>query len=133
LAQRHLTALPRTRTLRNNRTHTERTTMPRKYRNKIVAGLAVAALLLTGTGCAKRTIDPAATGSVEVEGTDGSLMKFCDGTILIYWTPNIAAGGEDDYEFIVYDGCTPDGQIINGDNARTRPRTEDLQQDDDKD
>lgn len=98
------------------------------------AALAVVAMLAAGTGCAKRTIDPEKTGSVEVNGTDGSLMKFCDGSILIYWTPGNSSSAEDDYEFIVYDGCTADGKIINGDNAQTRPPTEDLQRgDEDKD
>ena len=108
--------------------------------NRISRAFALVALaltlVLTGTGCAKRTIDPAETGSVEVPGTDGSLMKFCDGTILIYWTPNISAGESDDYEFIVYDGCDANGNIINGAgkidvNPGTpsgAPRTEDLQQ-----
>jgi len=100
--------------------------MTRIYRRSIAAGIAVALLLAGLTGCAKRSIDPRSTGSVEVEGTDGSLMKFCDGTILIYWTPGRNSGEEDDYEFIVYDGCTPDGRIVNGDNAETRPPTEDL-------
>jgi len=85
-------------------------------------------LVTIPTGCAKRTIDAGATGSVAVEGTGGSLMKFCDGTILVYWTPGITSTDEDDYEFIVYDGCTADGKIINGDNAQVQkpPRTEDL-------
>ncbi len=46
-------------------------------------------------------------------------------------------GGNDDYEFIVYDGCTPDGKIVNGSgtvdiNPGTAPRTEDLDDGDDK-
>lgn len=85
-------------------------------RNKIIAAVLGVSLLFTG-GCAKRTIDKEATGSVAVPGTDGSLQKFCDGTILIYWTPSISTGESDDYEFIVYDGCTPDGKIINGAGA----------------
>jgi hypothetical protein len=93
------------------------------------------ALAFTATGCAKRTIDPDKTGSVEVPGTDGSLMKFCDGTVLIYWTPGNSGSAEDDYEFIVYDGCTPDGKITNGAGAPDvnpgTPRTEDLQQGED--
>lgn len=79
-----------------------------------LALLAGAVLLGGAAGCAKRTIDPDKTNSVEVPGTDGSLMKFCDGSILIYWTPGNTSDVEDDYEFIVYDGCTPDGKMING-------------------
>ncbi len=101
-----------------------------KLARRIAIGTVAIAIALTASGCAKRTIDPAATGSVAVEGTGGSLQKFCDGTILIYWTPSIASGESDDYEFIVYDGCTPDGQIVNGDNAQVPPPTEDLQQGD---
>jgi hypothetical protein len=102
----------------------------------LAAALLGLTLVFTGTGCAKRTIDARSTGSVEVNGTDGSLMKFCDGSILIYWTPGRNSGEEDDYEFIVYDGCTKDGKIINGVdvNPGTAPRTEDLQQgEEDKD
>lgn len=109
---------------------------------KILVGILLGALTLGGVaGCAKRTIDPAATHSVDVPGTGGSLKKFCDGSILIYWTPNVASGESDDYEFIVYDGCTPDGRIINGSGAvdvnpgtpgsAPSARTEDLQQGED--
>lgn len=95
---------------------------------RISVSVAVVALALGMNGCAKRTIDPESTGSVPVEGTGGSLMKFCDGTILIYWTPNIVAGESDDYEFIVYDGCDENGNIINGDNAQQKPpKSEDVQ------
>jgi hypothetical protein len=107
------------------------------------AAFAAGALLLgAGAGCAKRTIDADKTNSVEVPGTDGSLMKFCDGTILIYWTPGNSSSAEDDYEFIVYDGCTADGRIVNGAGAidinpgtpsSGQPRTEDLQPGDEKD
>jgi hypothetical protein len=105
-------------------------------RKTIVAILAGALLIGGMSGCAKRTIDKNETGSVEVPGTDGTLQKFCDGSILIYWTPALSSG-DDDYEFIVYDGCTPDGKIINGSgaidvNPGTAPRTEDLDDGDDK-
>ncbi len=105
-------------------------------RKTITAILAGALLIGGASGCAKRTIDPDRTGSVEVPGTNGTLQKFCDGSILIYWTPALTSG-DDDYEFIVYDGCTPDGKIINGSgavdvNPGTAPRTEDLNDGDDK-
>lgn len=97
---------------------------------KYFAALMVGLLAFGGTaGCAKRTIDKDETNSVEVPGTDGTLQKFCDGTILIYWTPALS-GGDDDYEFIVYDGCTTDGRIVNGAGApdiNPSTRTEDLQ------
>jgi len=83
----------------------------------VLLGLTVA---VTATGCAKRQIDPETTGSVAVEGTGGdhALQKFCDGNILIYWTPG-RSGEEDEYEFIVYDSplCTDDG------DAQTEPGT----------
>jgi hypothetical protein len=94
---------------------------------RITIGLAAGSLVLVSTGCSKRSIDVGQTGSVEVNGTNGTLKKFCDGSILIYWTPGLTSTDDDDYEFIVYDGCTKDGKIINGDNAQSRPRTEDLQ------
>jgi hypothetical protein len=104
---------------------------------RTAAALGLAGLLaFSATGCAKRTIDPETTGSVSIPGTDGSLRKFCDGTILIYWTPSIASGEDDEYEFIVYDGCDANGNIINGAGKRDinpgtppsgQPRTEDLQ------
>lgn len=98
---------------------------------KLTAVLLTGALALGMVGCAKRSIDADRTGSVEVPGTNGTLMKFCDGSILIYWTPSIASGEDDDYEFIVYEGCTPDGKMINGVdiNPSKAPRTEDLQED----
>jgi hypothetical protein len=83
-------------------------------RRAVVAILAGALAIGGVSGCAKREIDVQDTGSVDVPGTNGTLKKFCDGSILIYWTPSIASGEDDDYEFIVYDGCTPDGKIING-------------------
>jgi hypothetical protein len=74
----------------------------------------------TAGGCAKRTIDPEATGSVAVPGTEGTLQRFCDGGVAIYWTPNVTAGESDDYEFLVYDhpDCTGD--------SSTGPRVEDI-------
>ena len=51
-------------------------------RKTIVAILAGALLIGGMSGCAKRTIDKSETGSVEVPGTDGTLQKFCDGSIL---------------------------------------------------
>src|SRR5690349_18993978 len=105
------------------------------------ATLVLAAFVATtATGCAKRTIDPDATGSVEVPGTDGSLQKFCDGSVLIYWTPNVAAGESDDYEFIVYYGCVQDengtwipGTTLPLEQPAEQAPTEDLQQGDDDD
>lgn len=77
-----------------------------------VAVAVLATVALTATGCAKRQIDPDATGSVAVAGTGGehALQKFCDGPTLIYWTPG-RSGEEDEYEFIVYESsaCTDDG------------------------
>jgi hypothetical protein len=105
---------------------------------RILTALIVGVIAIAGVGgCARRTIDKDETNSVEVPGTNGTLQKFCDGSILIYWTPALGDGGDDDYEFIVYDGCTADGRIVNGAGAidvnpsapdsSPRARTEDLQ------
>lgn len=80
-----------------------------------VLALAVASL----PACAKRQIDPRETGSVPVHGTHGTLQRFCDGGVAIYWTPG--RGGEsDDYEFLVYEH--PDCVGATG----VRPRIEDI-------
>lgn len=80
---------------------------------RTATALALAgAVMVTGAGCAKRNIDPAATGSARVEGTGGehALQKFCDGPTLIYWTPGYS-GEEDEYEAFIYESpaCTDDG------------------------
>lgn len=81
---------------------------------KFVVALMSGVLVLGATGCARRQIDADKTGSVDVPGTNGSLKKFCDGSLLIYWNPSITSGEDDEYDFYMYEGCTPDGKILNG-------------------
>lgn len=66
------------------------------------AAIAVAAL----AGCSVKQVDLSVTGAQLVPGT-GNLYRFCDGNTLIYFS-NYGSGNPDEYEFIVYDGCTTD-------------------------
>lgn len=69
----------------------------------LLVAIAAAAVL---TGCSAKQIDIAATGAQQVPGT-GNLYRFCDGNTLIYFSNNVE-GSADEYEFIVYDGCSAD-------------------------
>jgi hypothetical protein len=66
------------------------------------AGVAIAVL----SGCSVKQIDLQVTGAQQVPGT-GNLFRFCDGSTLIYFS-NYGSGSPDEYEFIVYGGCTTD-------------------------
>lgn len=74
--------------------------------------LVIAAVLagLSLSSCSAKQVDLAVTGATQVPGT-GNLYRFCDGTTLIYFS-NWGGGVNDEYEFIVYDGCSdkPRGQ-----------------------
>jgi hypothetical protein len=73
---------------------------------RIAAGGAVVAALIALSGCSAKQIDIAATGAVQVPGA-GNLYRFCDGSTLIYFS-NYGNGSQDEYEFIVYNGCSTD-------------------------
>lgn len=73
-------------------------------KRQLVTALAGAALALAAlTGCSTKQVDLGVTGATPVPGT-GNLYRFCDGATLIYFS-NWGLGVNDEYEFIVYDGC----------------------------
>ncbi len=71
-------------------------------RNRIVAGLMVASVALTGCS---RSIDIEQTGATPVPGAKG-LHRLCDQSTLIYVT--IISGSDDEYEAFFYGGCVWD-------------------------
>lgn len=73
---------------------------------KLAAGGAFLAALLMLTGCSAKQVDIAATGATAVPGA-GNLYRFCDGSTLIYFS-NWGDTTNDEYEFIVYNGCSTD-------------------------
>lgn len=70
---------------------------------RIIIGLAIGVLALAG--CSVKQVDKQITGAQLVPGT-GNLYRFCDGNTLIYFSD--WGAGNDQYEFIVYDGCAPE-------------------------
>lgn len=70
------------------------------------------------TGCAKN-VDLQTSGATKVAGTS-NLYKFCDGPTAIYFSS--WSGQSDEYEFIVYDGCSA--------NPSAQTRTESIPDDD---
>ena len=79
---------------------------PRRLFSVLAAVAAVAAL----SGCSVKQVDLAVTGATLVPGT-GNLYRFCDGPTLIYFS-NYGDGSPDEYEFVIYDGCStaPDAE-----------------------
>lgn len=73
---------------------------------KIVACGAIAVAAVVVGGCGKQ-IEASAVGATQVPGTT-SLFRFCDGPTLIYYSNYDS--GPDEVEFIVYEGCLPQGQ-----------------------
>lgn len=78
-------------------------------RARIRAAAVLAGVLALGAlaGCGKQ-IDAAVVGASQVPGTT-NLYRFCDGSTLIYYSNWDAS--QDEYEFIVYDGCKPPAQV----------------------
>lgn len=70
---------------------------------KIATVLVALTSLTFLAGCGYKAVDVQATGATLVPGTS-NLYRFCDGTTLIYFSQIPA--DNDQYEFIVYDGCT---------------------------
>ncbi len=73
---------------------------------RLAAGVAFLAAVLTLSGCSAKQVDIAATKAQQVPGA-GNLYRFCDGSTLIYFS-NWGDGSNDEYEFIVYNGCSTD-------------------------
>lgn len=76
-------------------------------RRRVAAAVAVLVAVGGLAGCGKQ-IDAAVVSASQVPGTT-NLYRFCDGSTLIYYSDWDAS--QDEYEFIVYDGCKPPAQV----------------------